>query len=370
MSEVLERKKKKVFPKWIFLGVIPVFFIILYFIFGSSRELADLAVKYFSRPLRDFLGTACSFVPFSVMELMYVALGVFLIVFTVRTVILTVKAEKKLLFLGKRLLIVILIAFYLLAGYLSLWGIDYQSSSFSQREGFVTEGIYVDDLYNATKFFITRASELSGSVKRDENGHFAENMDTYFEQSYYVYDNLEKVFPSLKAESRMPKKMLFSHIMSLTGFTGVYFPYTGESNINIKNPAPFIPSTIAHELAHQRGVYSEQECNFLGVAACVTSGLTVYEYSGYLAGSVYLMNALYGADYNRWQELRSEISGYMLIDWNDNNSYWNSLKSSVTEVSEKIYDVYLKANGQKLGISSYGACVDLLVTYYLGGGFQ
>ena len=32
-------------------------------------------------------------------------------------------------------------------------------------------------------------------------------------------------------------------------------------------PACLIPSTIAHELSHQRGIASEQECNFLAVLA-------------------------------------------------------------------------------------------------------
>jgi hypothetical protein len=150
------------------------------------------------------------------------------------------------------------------------------------------------------------------------------------------------------------------------GFTGVYFPFTGESSINIDAPACLIPFTISHELAHQRGIYSEQEANFIGIAACLTSGNTVYAYSGYLSGSIYLLNALYKADKDLWTQLRSLITGNMLVDWLDNNEYWSKMESAVTSASETVYDTYLKANGQELGMRSYGACVDLLVTYYLG----
>ena len=34
------------------------------------------------------------------------------------------------------------------------------------------------------------------------------------------------------------------------------------------------------------------------------------------------------------------------------------------ESAEQTYDAFLKGNGQSLGIASYGACVDLLITYY------
>ena len=41
------------------------------------------------------------------------------------------------------------------------------------------------------------------------------------------------------------------------------------------------------------------------------------------------------------------------------------VEQAVEEVSEQAYDNFLKGNGQVLGIASYGACVDLLITYYL-----
>ena len=57
-------------------------------------------------------------------------------------------------------------------------------------------------------------------------------------------------------------------------------------------PAVFLPVTIAHEFAHQRGVAAEQEANFVGIAACVDSDKPEYVYSGYLFGYLHLANAL------------------------------------------------------------------------------
>ena len=363
-SELKPNKKKLVI--WSIGVAIPAVLIILYYIFSSKRQWANAAVASVSRPLRDALGSLFSLVPFSVMEIMYTAAGLLLIWFITKTVLLIVKSKKKLYVALRRILILLLTAAYIFAAYLWLLGIDYKSDSFTDKSGIEIDSITASELYTVTKYFIESALSTSDAVQRDEEGHFSESIDSIFDSSATIYDSLIQEYSFLDCKSRSPKKMiLYSKIMSYMGFTGVYFPFTGESNINIDTPRCMIPFTVAHELAHQRGVYAEQEANFLGIAACISSGNPVYAYSGYLSGSLYLLNALYRADRVLWQELHSMISGSMLIDWNDNNAYWDSMESAVTTVSESVYDGYLRANGQELGMASYGACVDLLVTYYL-----
>lgn len=366
----LTRDKKRTIIKWCIAAGIPALMAALYYIFASRRTLSNFAVKYFSRPARDILGTVCSIFPFSIMEIIYAAAIIFLIVFIVRTVILAIRRSNKLRLVITRIAVLVLVVAYIASGYLWLWGIDYQADSFGDKEGFSTAPIATEDLYNAAKFFMFRAMEAADAVKRDENGVFCEEWSDYSPNALTVYDELEKVFPSLEATSRRPKPMVFSYIMSVMTFTGIYFPFTGESNINTHAPDAFIPVTVAHELAHQRGVYAEQECNFLGITACVTCDDPVYNYSGYLSGAAHLMNALWRADQDLWYELFGQISGGMLADWLYNSNYWRSFEETkVADVSEKVYDTYLKANGQELGMQSYGACVDYLVAYYLAGGF-
>ncbi|MGM9521577.1 MAG: DUF3810 domain-containing protein [Oscillospiraceae bacterium] len=353
--------------KWCAVTAPPLLALAVFYIFSSSRSFANGAVKYFSRPVKDFLGTVFSYVPFSVMELMYVALGVFVIVFIVCSVIKIKRSGKRLLTLLKRTAVLLLVVIYIFTAYLWLLGIDYRSDSFEDKSGISPDGVTTDQLYAVTEYFLTSALALSDTVERDAEGHFSEDMDSYFAASADIYGAITEEFPFLEGSSRTPKKMLlFSKLSSYMGFTGVYFPFTGESNINIDPPGCLIPFTIAHELAHQRGIYAEQEANFLGIAACLSSGNAVYTYSGFLSGTIYLMNALYKADKELWSGLRSQITGSMLIDWQDNNSYWSTMESVITTASETVYDGYLKANGQELGIKSYGACVDLLVAYYYG----
>ena len=359
----MEKSKKGPVLRWCAAFSIPLLLTALYLFFSRSKALADKAVRYFSRPVRDALGTLNALIPFSVMELIYAAAVIFILIYIILTVVRTVRSPKKAGTLLRRVLVLVLIVLYVASLYLAMWGIDYKSSSFSDKTGVSAGAVTTEDLYAVTKHFVLNAFLKAGNVKRD-SGHFAEDYRDYFLRVDTLYDALSEEFPVLACSSRTPKAMIFSRIMSYMGFTGIYFPFTGESNLNVDAPAAFIPFTVAHELAHQRGVYAEQEANFLGVAACLSSGDPVYEYSGYLAGSLYLMNALYKADHDLWAELYASISGAYGTDWDDNNAYWRAFESPVTTASEKVYDTYLKANGQDLGIRSYGACVDMLVNYY------
>lgn len=344
----------------------PLLAIVLFRVFSRSRKLANFAVRTFSRPAKDALGTVFGLLPFSVMELMYIAAGLFVIYWLVSSVIRTVKAEKKLQTAAKRLFVLLMVILYLLGAYLWLLGVDYHADTFREKSGLDAAPVSTEDLYAVTAWFVRNAAALSGTVSRDAEGHYSEDLDAVFTRSAGIYDALSEEFPCLEARFRMPKKMLlFSKVSSCMGFTGVFFPFTGESNINIDAPGCMIPFTVAHELAHQRSTFDESEANFLGIAACLSSGDPVYTYSGYLSGSLYLLNALYRADRDAWRELHSLITGPMAVDWNDNNAYWDRFESKVSTVSDKVYDGFLKAQGQELGTRSYGACVDLLVAYYL-----
>lgn len=122
----------------------------------------------------------------------------------------------------------------------------------------------MEDLYETALYYAGMANSLADAVARDEEGVFAESIDAIFAASDTVYTGLYEQYPFLDTPIRTPKRMLFSELMSITGFTGVYFPFTSETNLNINAPACLLPSTIAHELAHQKNIAAEQEANFPG----------------------------------------------------------------------------------------------------------
>ena len=166
-----------------------------------------------------------------------------------------------------------------------------------------------------------------------------------------------------------PKQAFYSRLMSRVNFTGYYFPYMGEATVNVDIPGALLPSTIAHEMAHQRGVAFENEANFVGILACVESNNAAYEYSGWLLGFIYLLNALYKADPGAYYEVASLAPPKAWADIQANNDYWAQFETKEAEVTEKVYDSMLKSYGESLGVQSYGAVADLLIEWYLEGRF-
>jgi hypothetical protein len=177
--------------------------------------------------------------------------------------------------------------------------------------------------------------------------------------------------------------MIYSWLMSITGYSGMYFALTGEVMINTRPPGVFMPATIAHEHAHQLGVFAEDEATFVGILACVTSGNTAFEYSGYMTGLNYLLNALAIEDGDAFHSIATTLTDEVIADRWENFAFWETRTTSntgvffldniLTTVMETtndavntVYDEFLKSQNQELGIKSYGACVDLLVEYFSG----
>ena len=124
-----------------------------------------------------------------------------------------------------------------------------------------------------------------------------------------------------------------------------------------------IPFTLCHELSHLRGFMQEEEANFIAFLACIGTGKQDFEYSGYLTGWVYCMNALRRTAAEEWQEVREELDEAAEADLRENSRFWDSYDGAVAEVSDKVNDTYLKANGQSEGVKSYGRMVDLIIAY-------
>ena len=250
------------------------------------------------------------------------------------------------------------------AGVSWLWGVHYYASGFSDKSGLVAAPVSTEELEATTLWFAEGANRTGRLMERDESGRLAADSAVIMAAGENSLAALTEEYPFLDGPSRQPKPAVWSWFMSAAGFTGYLFPFTGESTLNVDCPNVFLPVTIAHEQAHQRGVAPEQEANFVGIAACLASDDALWQYSGWLFGFLHLSNALYSADpaawLEAWQLLETGPEADLL--WND--EYWLSFEGPVEELAGDTYTAFLESYGQDLGMASYGACVDLLVARY------
>ena len=154
--------------------------------------------------------------------------------------------------------------------------------------------------------------------------------------------------------------------MTYTHISGVYTFMTGESNINTNYPDFLMPFTMAHEMAHQRGIAREDEANFVAFLVCISSDDAYIRYSGYANLANYITSALYSADSSKYIDLMShylpiEIAKEFAAYSNFFEKYRESTASSVTGA---VNNVFLQSQGQSAGTKSYGLVVDLAVAYY------
>ena len=343
--------------------------ILLFHLLSGQRKLMN-ALAAGTLPLRQALSRACAVFPFSAAEALC-TLGVLaLLAWLVWTVVSVVKRRPRLLTLWKRLSLLLAAALILYLLLCLLLGASYRADSFQDRSGLRASPQSVETLSEVTALFVEKLSEKADAVPRDGDGVFALPRKEIFDAAKDIYRGAEKRFPLLTLKDVRPKAAFYSRLMSAFNYTGFYFPYTGEATVNVDPPPALLPATIAHEMAHQRGVSSEQEANFVAVLACTESGNAAYEYSGWLFGFIHLGNALYRWDADTYFALAGRLPESVWADLEANRVYWAQFETKAAEVSDKVYDAMLKSYGQSMGVQSYGAVVDLLIAWYLEGGFE
>ena len=331
----------------------------------GQRRVMTAVSERFSMPLERALGRLWAYVPFSVAELCYAVGVVFLVVFLIRSIVLVARAEYKREVLYRRFMTLANLVLSLYAAFCLLWGVNFYADDFCDRSGVYPEPVACDDLVAVTRYFAEQTALYADQVARDADGTYAVPRDASLDLAPTLYEGMYDEFPFLRiAVDPRPKPIFCSRVMSAMNVTGLYFPFTGESNLNMDFPAATFPFTVAHELAHRRGISSEQQCNFLGVLASVRSDDPAYRYSGWFAGYINLSNALYTVAPEEWYEIRINLPASVEADLRAAGDYWAQYEGKVSEASGKAYDAMLKSYGDELGMQSYGAVVDLLVAYF------
>ena len=242
-------------------------------------------------------------------------------------------------------------------------GINYHRRSFSEEERIVTYRYTAQELKDVCLWLTEEVNALSGEVDRGSSGVMTLEAPEG-EGAVEAMRDLAEEFPALEGYYPQPKKLLVSEILSYQGLTGIYSPFTVEANYNGDMTAYNIPFTACHELSHLRGFMQEEEANFIAFLACIGAERTDFQYSGYLSGWVYCMNALYRADHESWQEVRPLLAEEAGPDLEADSAFWDEYEGRISETADKINDTYLKVNGQADGVRSYSRMVDLIVAYF------
>lgn len=328
--------------------------------YAFNRALSENVV----RPLHRTLAQFNAHVPFSVAELLIALAVMALLGYLIYQVAALIRRDGRGARLYRTLVTLLTVPLTIYALFCLLWGVFYYGDDFIAKSGLRQEPISVEQLEAVTAYFAQLANEYGEQVSRDDNGVYTADRQQLLADSPAVYGHLEEEFPCLSGPELAAKGILCSRVMSAVDFTGFFFPFTAEANVNMDFPPSLLASTIAHELAHQRGVAKEQEANFVAVLASLESEDSEYSYSACLLAFVHLANALATVKPEAVRMIYAGLDAGVLADLQAGNDYWARFESPVQTVTDAVYEGFLQSYDQKLGMRSYGACVDLLVNYY------
>lgn len=353
-----------------------IFTLILFLITQICKHnsvIAELYALNIYPVFRNIIGRVSLIFPFSLGEIFIVLFLSYIILYVIITIknIVLYKRYKDI----KKFLYKILIYISIIYILFSLFcGINYHRFKFSYYANLEEKKYTKKDLITLCEKLIYDANEIKenlyGDVKQEEYKNVditKENIKRYnemFEEARKTYYELSKYYEVLSGDIMPIKPVKLSKLMSQAKITGIFFPFTFESNINIDVPQYEMPAVICHEIAHLKGFMDESEANFISYLACINSEYADFRYSGTMLALVYSMNALYYNDYEKFLELREKYSQLVNGDIILSNEYWNKFNTKISKISSSINNTYLKANNQEDGVKSYGKVVDLLLAYY------
>ena len=370
MRTIREKKRNK-FSRWFrlcparhCLALLGAILIGAYFAFQDNESMMEAAEDKIARPYFRIAGKICSIVEFSVAEMIYAVGIIALLAYLIVQVVCILRKPERMKRMYRTLMTFLSVVLVFYGLFCALWGVYYKTADFSEVSGLQDEPVSTDELYAVTAYFADMANTYAEQTQRDENGLFQADIGELFNQSATLYEPIVKKYPCLDGPALRAKPLVFSKVMSWINFTGFFFPLTGEANLNTDAPVCLLPATIAHELAHQRGVAKEDQANFVAVIACLESGNTDFCYSACLLAYIHLENALDKADPTLAKEISQMLSDNVASDISADSEYWQAHETTAAKVSESVYSKFLTGYGEERGLASYGACVDLLVAYY------
>ena len=250
----------------------------------------------------------------------------------------------------------------------------YHATPFSEKYFATEKSTYtLQDLTALRNMLVEKCNELSGQMQRTEEGEiiYEGNMG---KKAISDMQALGETYDALQGFYPMPKPLYFSDFVSQQYMLGYYFPFSMEANYNKVAYVTNLPVTMCHELAHLKGYIQEDEANFIGFLACISSDDLLFQYSGYLSVLNYVNNDFYeavGEDYERYMaEVQIDRQVYedaVFVRKED----WDRIEKEavvdtevVDAVSTGFVETSLKLNGVDDGMVAYSRVVGLLLQWY------
>ncbi len=362
-------KKIFQFKRMYILCLIPLSIILVALARLDNSWIEAFFVPFIYKPLSFTVGGFVSLFPFSVTEFAVIIL-VFLSIWYIARVIIRIVKQKSAWkhHLYKMFINILCVGAVALFGFEICMGLNYYRAEAKDYLDLEIKKSTTQELYDLCVMLVYDLNETRAECNVDDSGIVKlsdKNRYQTSDSAREAYKKMTMDFPMLKGCDIKNKPLVSSKFFSMCLTTGIYIPYTFESNINVDVPEYTIPATMCHELTHSRGFMREDEANFFGYLACTYSDRADFKYSGAYLAFDYVFSELYDDDKTLAKKIAKMLDDGVIDDITNESEYWDKyFGTAVAETTDKVYNSYLEANGEESGTKSYGEMVDLLLAYY------
>ena len=331
------------------LVVLAVLFIILICL-KTNSSICEAWSRGFMRFHAATFGKINEWIPFSITE--FIVLGIVAgCIFLLVTAIISFVKKKPLVAIGK-LMTISLIMLSVLVTYYATFEMAYNRKPVDIP--LYEEKVNEDDYEKIVDYFIT---DLNNCVNELEFKNSGEIKKKY--SNSQLNKKLKEEYKKLDSDyfsSYTPtvKPMTSSFIYTWFGITGWYFAPTGEASVNGRTTNGEVPFSYAHEMAHAKGIASENDAQLVAAYITLNDVDDPYiRYSGYLMtlGSIVKM-AKYSSNKDAYSSLIKKIDERVYKNISYINAFWDK-NAFMIKVGDWFNDVYLKLSGTKNGTASY-----------------
>ena len=333
-----------------------------YFFIKVMAQHPEFVETYYSKGIfpiiSKFLNAVFKWIPFSVGDLLYITLIIFAGYWGVKNF---KRLRTHPLALALDVLSFVSVLYFM---FHLCWGYNYYrlplhtSLNLNPKYSTVQLKLVTDQL-------ILKTNELHVAITKDPllktSQPYTFNELTHLSQ--VSYSELERAYPRFKHDGQNSKKSLFSTPLTYMGFSCYVNPLTLEAQINALMPLNSMPTTIAHEQAHQLGYAAENEANFIGFLASIHSKDLYFKYSGNKFALRYCLRELSKRDSDANASTLCTINPGVLEDFQETFEFWSAYNNPLEPLFKAFYNHFLKVNNQDKGLESYSYVVALLVDY-------
>jgi hypothetical protein len=247
-------------------------------------------------------------------------------------------------------------------------GATYYGTKVAEKMGIPRRDVSAEELYETALLLLDGANAELDEIIYPEGTYSAmpysyEEMNKKLNAAFAVvsekYDGIDKLYSRTKP-------VILSPYWTYTHISGMYTFFTGEANVNTNYPDFIMVSSAAHEMAHQRGVVSEDEANFIAFVVCTASEDPFLRYAGYLDVFQNVASSLASASPEFYGELMKRMPAKIGGEFQAYAEFFEKYRENVAaDVAGSVNNAYIESNNQPAGIKSYGMVVDLVVSYML-----